>query len=438
MRTKLFCLTAAVVLLSLVANFRETQSKFAIIPTASAETPTFATDIKLRPGDWPWWRGPQVDGATAVQSTPTVWSNTQNILWKADIPGRGHSSPILVDGNVFLTTAEDEGQVQSLHCLDFASGHRRWAIPLHRGQFPTKHPDNTHASATPASDGRYVFTAFGNKDGVWLSAVDLNGNVIWSKNTGPYPSEHGFGASVCLHGNLVFVAGEALKTGFIGAFDRATGNEVWRNPREPDREHANYATPVVVELAGRSQLIIPGWHLVSSYNPETGALLWENPGPADVNSNCIAVQDPYLIVSGGFPQKKIICIKADVPEGDHGRKVIWESTKNVAWVPSPLIHDDRVLIMSDSGVLSDLKLKTGEFLWTQRMSGPAYASPIRVGNLFIATTRDGHATVFKSTDKFEKLAENDLGDGGGNATPVVSDNKILIRTDHSLFCVGEN
>ena len=110
----------------------------------------------------------------------------------------------------------------------------------------------------------------------------------------------------------------------------------------------------------------------------------------------------------------------------------------MAWVPSPLIHDDRVLILSDSGVLSDLKLKTGEFIWTQRMSAPAYASPIRVGNLFIATTRDGHATVFKSTDKFEKIAENNLDDGGGNATPVVSDNKILIRTDHSLFCVGAN
>jgi hypothetical protein len=379
-----------------------------------------------------------VDGTTAEQQIPTVWSNTQNILWKTDIPGRGHSSPIIVDGRIFLTTAEDEGQVQSLHCFNLASGQRLWATPLHRGQFPKKHRDNTHASATPASNGQYVFTAFGNKDGVFLSALDTSGKVIWSKETGPYPSEHGFCASVCLHGNLVYVAGEALNTGFIGAFDRATGNEVWRNPRKPDSAHANYATPVVVELAGRSQLIIPGWHLVSSYDPETGALLWENPGPADVNANCVAVQDPYLIVSGGYPQKKIICIKADEPVGEHGRKVIWESIRNVAWVPTPLIHDDRVLIMSDSGVLSDLNLKTGEPVWKERLSGSAYASPIRVGDLFIATTRDGKATVFKSTDKFEKLSENNLGDGGGNATPVVIDNKILIRTDHSLFCIGAN
>ena len=268
MRTKLYCLPAAVVLLSLVANYPETQSKFAIIPTASAETPTFATDIKLRPGDWPWWRGPR-----SMERRRTV--NSHSVEQHAEYPlesgysGRGHSSPIIVDGNVFLTTAEDEGQVQSLHCLDFATGHRRWAIPLHRGQFPTKHPDNLMLQRHRPPTAVCLYGVRKQRRCLALGGRP-HGNVIWSKNTGPYPSEHGFGASVCLHGNLVFVAGEALNTGFIGAFDRATGNEVWRNPREPDREHANYATPVVVELAGRPQLIIPGWHLVSSYNPETG------------------------------------------------------------------------------------------------------------------------------------------------------------------------
>jgi hypothetical protein len=124
--------------------------------------------------------------------------------------------------------------------------------------------------------------------------------------------------------------------------------------------------------------------------------------------------------------------------GEHGREVIWESERSVAWVPTPLIHDGRVLILSDSGVLSDLDLMTGEPVWTKRIGTAAYASPVRVGDLFIATTRDGKATVFRSTNKFEKVAENSLGDGGGNATPVISHNKILIRTDHSLFCIGVN
>lgn len=404
---------------------------------AATQVTSFAADITVNRADWPWWRGPQLDGGTTAQQIPTQWSSTQNVLWRVDVPGQGHSSPIVVDGKIFLTTAEDAGQVQSLFCCSLESGQRLWATPLHRGQFPKKHRDNSHASATPASDGKFVFAAFGNKDGVFLSAVDMSGSVAWSRETGPYPSEHGFCTSVCLHGDLVFIAGEALHTGFIAAFDRATGNEVWRKPRTPDSEHANYATPIVVQLAGRSQLIIPGWHLVSSYDPETGELLWENPGPADVNANCIAIQDPYLIVSGGYPQKKIICIKADEPEGKHGRKVVWESIRSVAWVPTPLIHDDRVLILSDSGVLSDLNLMTGEPIWTQRLGGSAYASPIRIGDVFIATTRDGKATVFKSTGEFQKISENDLGDGGGNATPVVVDDKILIRTDHSLFCIGK-
>src|SRR5262249_25134739 len=161
----------------------------------------------------------------------------------------------VVDRRVFLTTAEDEGQVQSLCCLDLATGQRRWVTPLHRGQFPNKHPDNSHASATPASDGHCVFTAFGNQDGAYQSAIDLGGAVIWSKNVGTYPSEHGFSASVCLHGKLVYVAVEALHTGFIGAYDRTTGEQVWQIPRKPDSAHANYATPIVVDLAGRAQLI---------------------------------------------------------------------------------------------------------------------------------------------------------------------------------------
>ena len=401
-----------------------------------AETPSEVSATALSANDWPWWRGPHVDGTAVNSKIPTTWSKNKNVFWKTELPGSGYSSPIVVDGKVFLTSAQDEGEVQSLHCIDLNNGNQLWGTPLHKGQFSKKHRDNSQASATPASDGMYIYTAFGNKDGLWLSAIDLNGKIVWSKNTGPYPSEHGYAASVCLYKNLVFVAGEALATGFIGAFDTMTGDEVWRMPRTPDREHANYATPVIVELAGRTQLIIGGWHLVSSYDPLTGEIIWENPGPADVNANSVIVSDPYLIVSGGYPQKKIICIKADEAVGAHGRKVVWESIKNVAWVPTPLIHDDRLLILSDKGVLSDMDLKTGETIWTERLDSSAYASPIRVGDLFVAPTRDGILTVFKSSDKFELVAKNDLDDGGGNATPTVVNNKLLIRTDHALYCIG--
>lgn len=397
-----------------------------------------ATALARSETDWPWWRGPHVDGAAlGSPRIPQSWSATENVLWKAEIPGEGHSSPIVLGQRVYLTTAVEQDQVQSLVCLDFTTGRTIWNTPLHRGQFAKMHGDNSQASGTPATNGQLIFTLFGNKDGVWLSAVNLEGKVAWSVNTGPYPSEHGFGTSVCLAGNLVFVAGEALHTGFVGAFDAASGKEVWRKPREPDAQHANYATPIVANIAGKPQLIQAGWHLVSAYEPATGELLWEIPGPADVNSNTVAVQDPYVIVSGGYPQKKILCVKADEPEGAKGRKVIWESTRNVSWVPTPLIHDQRVLLLSDSGVLSDLNLLTGEAIWTQRLGGQAYSSPIRVGDQFVAVTRNGVATVFKSTDKFEKISENDLGDGGGNATPVVVGNRMLIRCDHTLFCVGE-
>ena len=385
--------------------------------------------------DWPWWRGPSVDGATAAQNIPTSWNADQNVLWKADVPGKGHSSPIVVGERVFLTSAVDEGQIQSLLCYDLQTGRPIWNTELHSGQFAKVHRDNTQASATPASDGLRIYTAFGNRDGVQLSAIDMQGKIVWSRKTGDYPSEHGFCSSVCLYENLVYVAGEALGTGFIAAFDGETGDEVWRRPRTPDAKHANYATPVVVQLAGRPQLIHAGWHVVSSYDPRSGELLWENPGPADVNANCIAIEDPYLIVSGGYPQKGIFCIKADEMEGKYGRKVVWETHSNVAWVPTPLIHDGRVLILSDKGVLSDLDLKTGKSHWTERLSGSAYASPIRVGDVFMATTRDGTTTVFQSTDAFVKLAENNL-DGAGNATPVAVNGKLLIRTDNALYCIG--
>jgi len=246
--------------------------------------------------DWPWWRGPNADGIAVSQKMPTTWSSSENVLWSARLAGIGHSSPIVVDGKVLLTTASDEGQVQSLQCLNLADGSILWTTALHQGQFAKIHRDNSQASATPATDGYRVYTVFGNQEGVQLSAVDLNGQIVWQKTVGPYPSEHGFCSSVCLFENMVYVAGEAHHTGFLAAFDGATGEAVWRVPREPDSEHANYASPIVVQLAGRPQLIIGGWHLVSSYDPRTGEVIWENPGPADVNANCIAVQDPLLIV----------------------------------------------------------------------------------------------------------------------------------------------
>src|SRR5262245_22242211 len=278
----------------------------ALLAPALADRP--ADLPKVAEADWPWWRGPSTDGR-ARGHAPRRWGKGQNVVWKADVPGRGHSSPVLWSERLFLTTADEAAKTQSILAFDRRTGKPLWTVVAHRGGLPRKNPKNSHASATSACDGQRLYSAFVSGGALHVTATDLAGKVLWQKEAGSFSSEHGYGSSPVLWRGLVIVNGDSLKGCFVAALDRATGKVAWRTPRRTTGRHGSYATPVVATLAGKPQLILMGMGEVSSYAPATGKRTWWCQGPAEVTGCTPAFSDRLVFATGGFPEKEILAIR---------------------------------------------------------------------------------------------------------------------------------
>lgn len=191
----------------------------------------------------------------------------------------------------------------------------------------------------------------------------------------------------------------------------------------------SYSTPVIANVAGRSQLLISGQDQVTSYDPATGALLWKTDGPASTTANTMAWNDELVFASGGYPQNGVMAIRAETGE------VVWKNDER-GYVPSPLAMDDRLLVVQDAGIALCLDAESGKTLWKQRLGGNFSASPTLVGEHVFITDETGRTIVFKVTPKFEKVAENDLEDGGF-ASPVICGGRLYLRTSQYLYCIAE-
>lgn len=395
-----------------------------------------AKPINVSETDWNLWRGRNQDGIVKNADLPIHWSETQNVLWKSAISGVGHSSPIIIGDKVFLTTADEQSEQQMVLCLNRQSGDQEWSTVVNKGEFLQKHPKNSFASATPASDGNHLFVAFINHDRLQLAAINFDGDIVWDKEVGQFVSDHGYGPSPTLYDNLVIVSGDWRAGGFLAAVDRASGEIVWRVRRETTAKNGNYSSPIVAELAGRPQLIQIGYRKTISYDPATGEEIWRVAGPSMVTANTPVVSDPYIIVTGGFPQKSTMCIRADGTGDVTESHILWDSQKNSAYVPSPIIDWENVIVINGDGIGTSYKIKTGKRNWQERIGGNFSASPILANGHFYITNETGDMTVFKGGDQFEKIAVNKLSSSGGMATPAVSGNQIFVRTRDYLYCIG--
>jgi outer membrane protein assembly factor BamB len=352
------------------------------------------------------------------------------------VPGRGHSSPVVWGDRVFLTTADEQAQTQSVLAFDRNTGKLLWDLVAHKGGLMKKHNKNSHASATPACDGERVFSVFLSNKALHVTATDLDGKLKWQQEVGAFTPEHGYGASPVLHGGLVIVDGASLKDGFLVALDRQTGKQIWKVDRETKGKHGNYATPVVATVAGKPQLILSGMLEITSYDPDTGKKLWSCAGAAEVTACTAACSDKLVFASGGYPEKELLAVRAD-GSGDVSKShVVWRTGKGVTYVPSPLYHDGYLYVVNDNGIASCLEAETGKQVWQERIDGEFSSSPVLVGDLLYVVNEAGKLYVLKTGPKFEVVATNDLGDGGF-ATPTVCGGQIFLRTNQSLYCIGK-
>ena len=387
----------------------------------------YTLPITTNDGDWPWWRGPNHNGTAEPQTVPHQWSEGNNVLWKVALPGKGHASPIVVEDRIFLPTAEDEQKIMSLLCLDRGTGKLLWKKQIHRGPFMHTHKKNSHASATPAWDGNLVFVVFMIEDGIFVTALDRNGSIVWQTRAGDFDSKHGYGSSPLLYKSLVIINGDNQGTGFLAALDRQTGKIVWKIDR---KNNSSFATPVVAQIEGVDQLLLSGHNAVCSYDPENGRLRWKSEGPAATTANTMLWHQGLVFASGGWPEHNLMAVRAD-----GSGKIAWQKGIK-SYVPSPVIIDNRLLVVQDANIVRLFDPESGEELWKERLGRRGYsASPTVVGKVAFLPDETGEVHVFRAGKTFEKISSNKLA-GDGMASPIICGNKIFLRTRSHLYCIG--
>ncbi len=371
--------------------------------------------------DWLQWRGPNGNGTAERSANPPLrWDSEKNLQWKVAIPGRGHSSPIVSDDLVVLTTATDTKQ--SVLAFDRKSGQLRWSKVVHQSGLPTDlHRKNTSATATPTSDGKDFYTLFHNSGRLILTALDRTGKKLWEKDTGPFVCDYrfGYGPSPTLWEGLLIVVSEFQKGGFIAAFRSSDGEESWRIER---KVKTSFSSPVVARVAGQDQMLLSGANKVVSHDPGTGRLLWMVDGGSLATCGTMVWSDDLVFASGGFPNKETLAIRAD-----GSGEIVWKNSDK-SYEQSLLYHEGHLYTLNDTGIVVCWDASTGERKWRERFAGPVSSSPTLAGGRIYATNERGATVVFAANpDRFEKLAEFSIGDEGF-ATPVFVGSSVFVRT----------
>lgn len=430
---------------------------------------------------WPTWRGTSGAGIAPGAKPPTTWSDTNNIKWKAKIPGAGFSTPIIWKDQIFLVTALETNETAPNATASSTAGEQLAAAQPKGGRGgkkgggfgggpkPTKvhefvvlaldrktgktvwqktsrrevpheghHASHGYASSSPVTDGERLYVSFGSRG---FYCYDLNGNLQWEKDLGDMRSRGGFGegASPAIAGNLLIITWDHEDQSFIVALDKKTGAEVWRKDRD---ERSSWSTPLIVEVGGKLQAIVAASKRTRSYDAATGELIWEASG---LTGNVIpmpVVGHGMVYVMSGFQGNSIQAIKltsrGDVSETDN---IVWSVRRSAPYVPSPVLSGNRLYMSkTNDAYLSCLNALTGEVHYQdQPLPGlrGIYASPLAANGFLYVVGREGTVMVLKDAPKFEVVATNTLSDKI-DASPVMLEKELFLRGHEALYCIAEN
>lgn len=423
------------------------------------------------PSDWPQFRGPHAAGAAATPA-PTAWDLKagRNILWKTPIPGLSHSSPIVWGDHVFVFTAvpaAGRGTVREpalrlgdagidpaddmvphswkLYSLERRTGAVRWERTVHEGMPRMKrHVKASHASSTPATDGTHVAVLAGSQG---LFCYDVAGKLLWTRDLGVMdvglvddPSyQWGPASSPVIYKNLVIVQNDRHRDSSLSAFEVRTGAPVWQVTRD---ELPSWATPLVFQSGGRTELVTNSGKYIRGYDPDTGRELWR----LSDNATQVKVPSPVgagdlVIVSGGYPPagRPIYAIKAGARGEIAPGQLAWQSDRGSPYTSTPIVHKGILYSVTDSGILGAYQIATGNRLYQTRISPAAAgfsASPVAAGDKLYFASEDGDVFVVQAGPQFKLLATNPLGEPC-MATPAVVDGTLFVRTRTQIVAIGE-
>lgn len=398
------------------------------------------TSASAQADNWPEFRGPTGQGH-AQGRLPVEWAPERNVAWKQAVPGAGWSSPIVWNGRLYLTTAvpmgEDDDQSLRVLCLDAATGKVLWDREVFRQAGATAariHAKNSHASPTPLTDGRRLYVHFGHQG---TAALDLDGQVLWRQTELSYRPVHGNGGSPILVEDALVFSCDGSNSQFIVALDAATGKVRWKTPRPTEAfKKFAFATPLLITVGGKPQIISQGAGLVGAYDPATGKEIWR----VRYGDGYSVVPRPVygqglVFVCTGYDEPGLLAIRPDGQGDVTDTHVAWRRVRGGAPLnPSPLLVGEELYLISDLGIATCLEAHTGKVHWQERVGGAYSASPLFADGHIYLQSEAGAAVVIQAGKNFKSLARNNLGERV-LASYGAAEGALFIRGEKHLFRV---
>jgi outer membrane protein assembly factor BamB len=420
--------------------------------------------------NWANWRGPNVNGVAPNGNPPIQWSESKNIKWKIEIPGKGHATPIVWGDQMFILSAvetekigktiepqkeENEGErsgrrrmssleTDKIHkfvvlSVNKNSGKILWEKVV-REELPhnSTHRFGSWASNSPVTDGKHIYAYFGSRG---LYCLDMKGDVKWERDFGDLEKSHSFGegSSPVMYKDKIFILWDHEGESFLVALDKNSGKEIWKINRD---EKTSWSSPFFVELNGETQMITSATNQIRSYDPSNGELIWFHTGlTRNVIPMPVSLGNMVYIMSG-FRGAALFAIDLTKAKGDltNSNAIAWQYDQDTPYTPSPLLMNEKLYFLkNNNGVLSCLNAKNGQaFYSTEKLEGIGniFTSPVGVSNRIYIVGVKGLTYVVKEGEKFEVLAKNQLGDNF-EASPVVIGNNLYLRGYKFLYCIAE-
>ena len=430
----------------------------------------FLSSITINAQNWPSFRGPNASGVAEGTNPPVTWDleKSQNVLWKTDIPGLSHSSPIVWGNNIFVITAvsseakptfkakdrgidlanDDARHTWMIFALDKRNGRVIWTEKAYEGVPRAKrHVKATQANSTPVTDGRYVVALFGSEG---LACYDIKGKLQWKQDLGVLnpglwddkESSWGHASSPIIYRDLVIVQADGHKQSFIAAFNLKDGKQAWRVERN---EITSWTTPTIYQGKDRVELIANGGRFIRGYDPLTGKELWRfADNDTQVKMQAPLIANDLIYITGGYPPGRAMYAFRPGAVGDISLKsgedknafLAWSTSKGSPYTPTPIIYGDLFYVLADNGVLSAYDAKTGANVYQQRLPTSFSASPVAADGKLYLSSEDGDVFVVKAGRQYELLSRNVMGQPL-MSTPALTEGMLIVRGEKAIYALGE-
>jgi outer membrane protein assembly factor BamB len=393
--------------------------------------------------DWPRFRGPNGQGISHTENIPIKWSE-QDYEWKIELPGAGHSSPVVWADRVFVTCAETRQAKGFLLCVSASSGTVLWQREFQFDKYSMNRL-NSYATATPALDAGRVYVLWPGAEETSLSALTHEGTDVWTVKLAGVHSRHGLGSSPIVCGDVVVIAHEQdennddVPSEWI-AVDGSSGEIRWRYQHSRNAD-ASYSTPCLYPGAGEQSVLVftSNLHGIAGVHPQTGRLLWQTPGalPARVVSSPVLLDGAIAGTCGQGGRGVRLAVVEPMRSEDsyEPRELYGRKSRTVPYVPTSVVHDGLLFTFHDGGVVSCLRGESGEVLWSEKPAGRFFGSPVCVNGILYCITTDGEVVVLEASAAYRLLAVNSMGEKS-HATPAVAAARMYLRSLTHLMCIG--